>query len=93
MALTERHRWCMGKVLETYGSELDKEVLEGSERKRKGELAYAAAEAVGMRHVGEGEGGGEGGKGPQPHKGYFAVWEVGGLCDTDTQALHQDHVP
>lgn len=29
MALTERHRWCMGKVLETYGSELDKEVLEG----------------------------------------------------------------
>ena len=28
MALTERHRWCMGKVLETFGSELEKEALE-----------------------------------------------------------------
>ena len=29
MSLTERHRWCMGKIVETFGSELDKEVLEG----------------------------------------------------------------
>jgi len=29
MSLTERHRWCMGKIVETFGTELDKEVLEG----------------------------------------------------------------
>lgn len=29
MSLTERHRWCMGKIAETFGAELEKEVLEG----------------------------------------------------------------